>query len=129
MSQTVLIRVGLLFLLFQCITRTTHVAATEYVVGDENGWGFDTNLKSWLKGKHFKAGDVLRFDFNRIGLPSSVLAVNESQYKSCYTNGYEKQSYTPLRNRAVLEKGTNYFICSIGQFCDEYGLKMAVNAT
>lgn len=53
MSQAVLIRLGL--------TRTTHLAATEYVVGKNEGWKPDSELINWPNGTSkldFKAGDL-----------------------------------------------------------------------
>ncbi|XP_022926285.1 chemocyanin-like [Cucurbita moschata] len=37
-------------------------AATTFVVGDLNGWNL--GVEGWLNGKVFRAGDILRFNYN-----------------------------------------------------------------
>jgi len=49
--------------------------ATSFVVGDNNGWSFNTN--NWPNGKKFKAGDVLGLSYPpHFALP--FLYINQS---------------------------------------------------
>ncbi|XP_014507759.1 basic blue protein isoform X1 [Vigna radiata var. radiata] len=97
-------------------------AATTYTVGDRNGWTFNT--VSWPKGKRFKAGDTLVFNYN----PKihNVVAVSRAGYNGCNTPKGSKV-YLTGKDRIKLVKGQNFFICNIAGHC-ESGMKIAVNA-
>ncbi|KAJ4721726.1 Basic blue protein [Melia azedarach] len=122
MRSIVLIGLGFLFFLLQ-ITATS---ATEYVVGGNKGWDLYPELYYWPNGKHFKAGDVLIFNYRNP--PYTVEAVNESQYINCNAMGHPKKVYTSGHDRVVVHKGLNYFICGNIDYC-MYGMRIAVNAT
>uniref|UniRef100_A0A0D9ZCA6 Plantacyanin n=1 Tax=Oryza glumipatula TaxID=40148 RepID=A0A0D9ZCA6_9ORYZ len=93
-----------------------------YTVGDRGGWGF--NSGGWLRGKRFRAGDVLVFKYS----PSAhnVVAVNAAGYKSCSAPRGAKV-YKSGSDRVTLARGTNYFICSFPGHC-QAGMKIAVTA-
>ncbi|KAL6328631.1 hypothetical protein AAG906_003316 [Vitis piasezkii] len=57
------------------------VDAASFTVGGTSGWTF--NVVGWPKGKRFKAGDVLVFNYS----PSAhnVVAVNKAGYNGCTT--------------------------------------------
>ncbi|CAF2090628.1 unnamed protein product [Brassica rapa] len=63
------------------VLQSYHVQASTYIVGDSLKWAF--NVVDWPKGKHFKAGDVLVFNYN----PSfhNVVVVDSGGYNSCKT--------------------------------------------
>lgn len=37
----------------------TSISATEYIVGDQNGWSLDFDYQTWTKDKVFYVGDKL----------------------------------------------------------------------
>ncbi|KAJ4750824.1 Basic blue-like protein [Rhynchospora pubera] len=119
-ANKVTIAFGLVFLFF--LLGSEVVNAATYTVGDGGGWSF--NSGSWPKGKSFRAGDVLVFNYN----PSihNVVAVNGAGYKSCKTPGGSKV-FTSGKDRITLTRGTNYFICNFAGHC-ESGMKIAVTA-
>lgn len=47
--------------IFAVIVLSTIAMATEYIVGDENGWTNDGSVdyEAWAKGKMFNVGDLL----------------------------------------------------------------------
>ncbi|ESW20481.1 hypothetical protein PHAVU_006G212900 [Phaseolus vulgaris] len=96
--------------------------ATSFVVGDNNGWSFNTN--NWPNGKKFKAGDVLVFNYD----PShhDVRVVDVNGYNSCNPSKASK-SFHSGHDQVTLAQGTTYFICSFPGHCQQ-GMKIAINA-
>ncbi|KAJ7965445.1 Basic blue protein-like [Quillaja saponaria] len=117
-AQTVVVGVMLLCLLFQI----HHIDAASFQVGDTSGWTFNTD--SWSKGKKFKAGDVLIFNYD----PTihNVVAVNKNGYNSC-TSPAGAKVFKSGKDQVKLGRGQNYFICSNAGHCDS-GMKIAINA-
>ncbi|XP_009403746.2 basic blue protein-like [Musa acuminata AAA Group] len=106
-----------------CLLIHSEVAeAATYVVGGNSGWTF--NVASWPRGKSFRAGDVLVFNYN----PSvhNVVAVSAAGYNSC-SAPKGSRVYTSGKDRITLARGTNYFICSFAGHCQS-GMKIAVTA-
>ncbi|XP_018505540.1 basic blue protein [Pyrus x bretschneideri] len=97
----------------------THAAPQ--AVGDSGGWTF--NSDSWPNGKHFRAGDVLLFNYD----PNlhNVVAVDRGGYSSCTTPSGAKV-FRSGKDRVRLGRGQNYFICSFPGHC-ESGMKVAIN--
>uniref|UniRef100_A0A1J3GQF9 Basic blue protein n=1 Tax=Noccaea caerulescens TaxID=107243 RepID=A0A1J3GQF9_NOCCA len=99
-----------------------YVQAATYTVGDSNVWTY--NAVNWPRGKSFKAGDVLVFNYN----PSihNVVAVDSGGYNNCKTPA-RARTYTSGKDRITLSKGQNFFICSFPGHC-ESDMKIAVTA-
>ncbi|KAL2477521.1 Basic blue protein [Forsythia ovata] len=108
-----------LVVLFYCEV----VEAATYTVGGANGWTFD--VADWPKGKNFKAGDILVFNYS----PGThdVVVVDESGYNSCISPSGAKV-YQTGKDHIKLVKGQNYFICDFEGHCD-FGMKIAITAT
>ncbi|KAJ6427641.1 hypothetical protein OIU84_023100 [Salix udensis] len=96
--------------------------AATYSVGGPGGWTF--NVSGWPKGKSFKAGDILVFNYSPAA--HNVVAVNRAGYSSCSTPRGAKV-YTSGKDRIKLVKGQNFFTCSFTGHCQS-GMKIAVNA-
>ncbi|KAL5787503.1 hypothetical protein ACOSP7_004452 [Xanthoceras sorbifolium] len=96
--------------------------AATYTVGGAGGWTF--NVAAWSKGKRFKAGDVLVFNYSQ-GI-HNVVAVNKVGYKACITPKGAKV-YRTGKDQIKLAKGPNFFICNFGGHC-ESGMKIAITA-
>uniref|UniRef100_A0A2N9FQ55 Basic blue protein n=1 Tax=Fagus sylvatica TaxID=28930 RepID=A0A2N9FQ55_FAGSY len=108
----------LLGLLFQC----ENVWAATFFVGGAGGWTF--NVDSWPKGKTFRAGDVLVFNYDPRA--HNVVIVNQQGYDTCQASGGSRQFQTGS-DRITLVKGGNYFICTFPGHCANK-MKIAVNA-
>ncbi|MCD7461923.1 hypothetical protein HAX54_047380 [Datura stramonium] len=96
--------------------------AAVYTVGGSGGWTFNT--VGWPKGKRFRAGDILAFNY-----PSgahNVVAVNKDGYNKCSTPRGAKV-YNKGGDKVKLVKGQNYFICNFPSHC-ESGMKISVFA-
>ncbi|XP_044488859.1 basic blue protein-like [Mangifera indica] len=112
-------------LVFLLLLQTEVSEATTYTVGysDTNGWTY--NVAKWPKGKSFKAGDVLVFNYD----PSlhDVVVVNKRGYKNCTTPKNAKV-YQTGKDRITLAQGNSYYICNFPGHC-ENGMKIAVTAS
>ncbi|XP_073127960.1 basic blue protein-like [Henckelia pumila] len=97
--------------------------AATYTVGDGGGWTF--NVAGWPKGKTFKAGDVLVFNYGPGA--HNVVSVNRGGYRGCSTYSGDKV-FQSGSDRIKLAKGQNFFICSFPGHCQS-GMKIAVTAT
>ncbi|KAK4572570.1 hypothetical protein RGQ29_030832 [Quercus rubra] len=117
-SQAMVMVVVLLCLLVQF----EHVHAATYTVGGSGGWTFNTD--SWPKGKRFRAGDVLVFNYD--STTHNVVAVDRAGYSSC-TSPAGAKVYNSGNDQIKLAKGQNYFICNFSGHCAS-GMKVAINA-
>ncbi|XP_057531741.1 basic blue protein-like [Amaranthus tricolor] len=96
--------------------------AALYTVGGPSGWTF--NVQNWPRGKPFKAGDILAFNYARNA--HNVVAVTSRGFNSC-TAPKGSKVYQTGRDRIRLSRGVNYFICTFPGHC-KGGMKIAVNA-
>ncbi|KAB1210163.1 Basic blue protein [Morella rubra] len=94
---------------------------TVHTVGGDYGWTFD--VRKWTKGKKFKAGDILSFNYD----PSfhNVVAVDVRGYRTC-TASSKSKIYRSGKDRLKLLEGRHYFICNIPGHCEE-GMKIEVD--
>ncbi|KAL8536055.1 hypothetical protein ACS0TY_011621 [Phlomoides rotata] len=96
--------------------------AATYTVGGSGGWTF--NVAGWPKGKTFKAGDTLLFNYGPGA--HNVVAVNSAGYRGCSTPRGSKVVQTG-KDQIRLVKGPNFFICNFPSHC-ESGMKIAITA-
>ncbi|XP_021284810.1 basic blue protein-like [Herrania umbratica] len=111
--------VALLLCLLVCLQ---NIDAATYTVGGASGWTF--NMATWPKGKSFRAGDVLVFNYD--ATIHNVVGVNRAGYTGCTTPAGAKV-YTSGKDQVTLAKGPNFFICNTAGHC-ESGMKIAINA-
>ncbi|KAL3843711.1 hypothetical protein ACJIZ3_001114 [Penstemon smallii] len=96
--------------------------AATYTVGDGGGWNFNT--AAWPKGKRFRAGDTLLFNYNsRI---HNVVKVNKVGHDGC-TTPRGATVYQTGKDQIKLGKGQNFFICNLPGHCQS-GMKIAITA-
>ncbi|XP_050378814.1 basic blue protein-like [Argentina anserina] len=98
--------------------------AATYTVGDKGGWTF--NVDGWPRGKTFRAGDTVVFNYG--SAVHNVVAVNKAGYQKCSTTPGNAKVFQTGRDRIRLARGQNYFICSIPGHCQS-GMKVAITAT
>ncbi|KAK6940546.1 Phytocyanin domain [Dillenia turbinata] len=99
------------------------IQAADYIVGESSGWTFD--VENWSKGKKFKSGDNLIFNYDTS--LHNVVVVDAKGYGSCTASSTAK-TYSSGSDKVKLSKGMNYFICSLPGHCD-MGVKVAVKAS
>ncbi|CAL0306524.1 unnamed protein product [Lupinus luteus] len=112
-----------LMLLLMCLLLHSEMAhAATYTVGGANGWTFNT--ATWPRGKRFRAGDTLVFNYSPGA--HNVVAVDKASYSACKTPKGSKV-YNSGSDQIKLAKGPNYFICNFVGHC-ESGTKIAISA-
>ncbi|CAN8272693.1 unnamed protein product [Cochlearia groenlandica] len=104
------------------LLEASYVRAATYTVGESKGWTFSAD--GWPSGKHFKAGDVLVFNYDPKN--HNVVVVDSGGYNNCKTPTSAK-IYTSGKDHITLSKGKNFFICNFPGHC-ESAMKIAVNA-
>ncbi|KAL0335193.1 UNVERIFIED_CONTAM: Basic blue protein [Sesamum radiatum] len=114
----VVVMVAALAVVFQCEV----AEAATYTVGGAGGWTF--NVATWPKGKQFRAGDTLVFNY-KSGI-HNVVAVDRAGYRGC-TSPNGAKVYQTGNDQIKLRKGQNFFICTIAGHCQS-GMKIAVTA-
>ncbi|OEL26937.1 Basic blue protein [Dichanthelium oligosanthes] len=97
-------------------------AAASYMVGDYGGWKF--NVDRWAKGRTFRAGDQLVFNYNRA--VHDVAIVNAAAYRNCVVPRGARVLRSG-RDKVKLGRGTHYFVCTVRGHC-QAGMKIAVRA-
>ncbi|CAL0329918.1 unnamed protein product [Lupinus luteus] len=113
---------AVLLLLCLFVIQSEIVNAATYTVGGAGGWTFNTN--GWPKGKRFRAGDRLVFNYGRGA--HNVAVVNKGGYAGCNTPRGSKV-YRSGKDQITLSRGMNYFICSFVGHC-QFGMKIAIYA-
>lgn len=97
--------------------------AATYYVGGTGGWTFNT--VGWSRGKRFRAGDTLVFNYRQGA--HNVVAVTKEVYDKCSTPRRGSKVYRSGKDRVRLAKGQNYFMCNFPGHCGS-GVKIAINA-
>ncbi|CAL9150604.1 unnamed protein product [Musa hybrid cultivar] len=93
-----------------------HVAATDYTVGDDDGWTTGTNYLTWSEKYNFTVGDVLVFRY--LAGQHDVYQVTEETYRSCNSSSGVLRRYASGADRVALEEATTYwFICNTSGHC------------
>ncbi|XVF39580.1 hypothetical protein PTKIN_Ptkin01aG0045200 [Pterospermum kingtungense] len=107
-------------LLFLCMVVPS--LATVYTVGGTSGWTSGVDYTSWTKGKTFKVGDSLVFNY-----PTShtVDEVSSSDYSTCTVGNSITTDSSGATTIALKKAGTHYFICGTIGHCAN-GMKLAV---
>ncbi|KAB1208480.1 Basic blue protein [Morella rubra] len=109
-------------LLFCLLLHRENVWAATFTVGDGRGWTF--NVEGWPRGKTFKSGDVLVFNYNRA--LHNVVVVDRRGYDDCKAPAGAK-TFQSGSDKIKLVKGPNYFICTFPGHCQSK-MKIAVYA-
>uniref|UniRef100_A0A0D9VEE9 Plantacyanin n=1 Tax=Leersia perrieri TaxID=77586 RepID=A0A0D9VEE9_9ORYZ len=114
-------------LLAVCCGEILVADAKEWTVGDSKGWTF--GVAGWEKGKAFKAGDVLVFNYDP--KMHNVLQVDEATYDSCQIVGAGadggETAFNSGHDKITLAAGKAYYICSVPGHCAN-GMKIAVDS-
>ncbi|GAB2229726.1 hypothetical protein Droror1_Dr00013978 [Drosera rotundifolia] len=119
-AATVMAAAMVVLVLVQCGVTS---AATTYTVGGTGGWTF--NVVGWPKGRRFRVGDTLVFNYNSAF--HDLVPVNKAAYDSCSAPASSKVLHSG-NDQVKLRRGTSYFICSFPGHC-QGGMKIAVTAT
>ncbi|XP_074580992.1 basic blue protein-like [Curcuma longa] len=101
------------------------VQATEYAVGDTDGWETGTNFLRWSQNHNFTVGDVLVFNY--VPVQHNVYQVTEKTYRSCNCSSGVLKVYGSGRDRVTLAEATSYwFLCGVEGHCLG-GMRMVIS--
>nr|GMD74981.1 basic blue protein-like [Ipomoea batatas] len=101
------------------------VLATEFVVGDENGWknnNFD--YKAWAGSKEFHVGDKLIFKY-RPGA-HNVYKVDGAGFQQCKAPENSTSLSSGNDEVTLSSPGKKWYICGVGTHCQS-GMKLVIN--
>ncbi|XP_058106263.1 uclacyanin-3-like [Magnolia sinica] len=96
--------------------------ATQYTVGDTNGWTTGVNYVSWASGKNFAVGDTLLFTY---GSNHGVDEVSQVDYNNCNSNNAISSASGGSTPITLTNTGSRYFLCPTFGHCGQ-GMRLAV---
>ncbi|XP_021283242.1 mavicyanin-like [Herrania umbratica] len=98
--------------------------ATDYIVGDDNGWTINFDYQAWAKDKVFWVGDKLVFQYPQ-GY-HNVFKVNGTAFKNCDIPPAD-EALTSGNDTIVLKTpGRKWYICGVSDHCAAYNQKLAI---
>ncbi|KAJ4956313.1 hypothetical protein NE237_013096 [Protea cynaroides] len=118
-SQAATLGIVILFLLLKW---EIVLCNNTYVVGYAKGWGPYPEIFYWTKGKDFKTGDTLVFNYKNPDY--RVAVVNADEYTSC-TAGPDAKIYNSGHDQIPIRPQNNFYIAAVPQYCNE-GAKLQV---
>ncbi|XP_009386091.2 mavicyanin-like [Musa acuminata AAA Group] len=113
---------GVVALLVLLVAAAPAASATDYTVGDLQGWVSGVDYTAWASGKTFNVDETLFFQYNGL---HTLAEVGEADYKACSASN-SIQTYTDQSTKITLTRpGSRYFICGTPGHCSS-GMKLAV---
>ncbi|KAH0470491.1 hypothetical protein IEQ34_000214 [Dendrobium chrysotoxum] len=100
------------------------VGATDFIVGDEDGWKLGVNYTEWAEDKDFRVGD--RIVFNYVKGKHNVLSVSGPAFHSCNKTASSQLLTTGNDKIELTKAGRKWYICAIGDHCDK-GMKLFID--
>ncbi|KAJ4774902.1 Blue copper protein [Rhynchospora pubera] len=103
------------------------VAATDYTVGDSDGWAIGTNYLAWASKYNFTKGDALIFTY--VKGQHDVYEVTQDSFRSCNATNGTLHIYNSGIDTVNLTRATEYwFLCNIKDHCIG-GMKFTINVS
>ncbi|EEF36698.1 Mavicyanin, putative [Ricinus communis] len=99
----------------------TVAMATDFVVGDDQGWKLGVNYTEWANGKVFHVGDTLVFKYES---PHNVYKVDGTAFKACNASGILLNSGNDIVPLSL--PGKKWYICGFADHCGR-GQKLVIN--
>ncbi|XP_077247770.1 blue copper protein-like [Tasmannia lanceolata] len=98
--------------------------ATEYVVGDNDGWTIGVDYNDWAVDKKFYVGDVLVFKYNEGS--HTVIKVNGTGFAGCITSPNSGVLTSGDDKITLLTPGNKWYICGVSNHCSYYYQKLTI---
>ncbi|KAK6942470.1 Phytocyanin domain [Dillenia turbinata] len=99
--------------------------ATEYIVGDANGWTTNFDYQAWAKDKVFMVGDKLIFQYT--SGKHNVFKVNGTGFQDCIVPPANESFNSGNDTITLLTPGNKWYICGVGKHCANLGMKLSIN--
>ncbi|XP_062199328.1 mavicyanin-like [Phragmites australis] len=114
----------ILLLLLAAAARHHGAGATEYTVGDSEGWTIGSNYLTWSQKYNFTAGDTLVFNY--VAEQHDVYRVTQDAFRTCEPANQTMRVWASGHDLVNLTvPGDYYFICNVPGHCLG-GMKFAV---
>ncbi|KAL6655146.1 hypothetical protein ACP70R_005972 [Stipagrostis hirtigluma subsp. patula] len=125
MGATTAMAAVIVLLLVLAAARRPGAGATEYTVGDSEGWTNGPNYLSWSQKHNFTAGDTLVFSY--VAPQHNVYRVTLDAFRTCEPAANETLRIWASGRDVVnlTAPGDYYFICNVAGHCLG-GMKLAV---
>ncbi|XP_075508188.1 blue copper protein-like [Primulina tabacum] len=108
-------------------TAVAPTLATDYMVGDNDGWTLGVDYTAWAKGKDFYVGDTIMFMYKE-GV-HNILKVNGSDFKHCMSSNSSNKALTSGHDVITLATpGNKWYICGIGDHCSK-GMQLSITVS
>ncbi|KAJ3692818.1 hypothetical protein LUZ60_011913 [Juncus effusus] len=118
----------LLITFIGALMRKTLIGATDYTVGDSEGWTIGQNYLAWAQKYNFTVGDTLLFNY--VPKQHNVYEVTKDAFKSCNATNETLHIYKSGSDMINLTQSTEYFfICNIKDHCGLGGMKFSINVS
>ncbi|XP_015970962.1 blue copper protein 1a [Arachis duranensis] len=113
------------FFAISMVLLSSFATATDFVVGDNDGWKLDYNYTKWAQDKVFHVGDVLVFKYNNDS--HNVLKVNATSFKDCVTSDPLETFRSGHDWISLQSPGKKWYICGIAGHCADHQMKLVIN--
>ncbi|XP_059664058.1 blue copper protein-like [Cornus florida] len=100
------------------------IFATEFIVGDNDGWKINFDYEAWAKGKMFMVGDTLVFKYTEGS--HNVFKVNGTGFDQCIKPPANEALTTGNDVITLKTPGNKWYICGVGQHCAMGNQKLAI---
>ncbi|KAE8699242.1 putative Uclacyanin 1 [Hibiscus syriacus] len=98
--------------------------ATEFVVGDDQGWGLGIDYDAWAQGKQFFVGDNLVFKY-KAGY-HNVYKVTGDEFQDCTVpSSNSSGSFSGNDKIKLATAGNKWYICGVNGHCQS-GQKLTI---
>ncbi|RVW12144.1 hypothetical protein VitviT2T_020375 [Vitis vinifera] len=98
--------------------------ATEFTVGDDQGWTINFDYEAWAKDKVFRVGDELVFKYT--AGRHNVFKVNGTVFTNCTIPPPNEALTTGNDVITLATPGRKWYICGVNDHCANYGQKLAI---
>nr|CAN80941.1 hypothetical protein VITISV_035838 [Vitis vinifera] len=98
--------------------------ATEFAVGDDQGWTINFDYEAWAKDKVFHVGDELVFNYT--AGRHNVFKVNGTAFTNCTIPPSNEALSTGNDVITLAAPGRKWYICGVNDHCANYGQKLAI---
>ncbi|GMI79001.1 hypothetical protein like AT3G17675 [Hibiscus trionum] len=90
--------------------------ATDFVVGDDAGWGLGIDYHLWAQGKQFFVGDNLVFQYTAGA--HSVYKVTGDEFRNCTVpSNSSLGSFSENDTIKLATAGNKWYICGVNDHC------------
>ncbi|KAL4591904.1 hypothetical protein LXL04_004879 [Taraxacum kok-saghyz] len=113
------------FAIFAMVLLSSTTMATEYVVGDENGWTVNYDYTTWTKNKVFYVGDKLVFKYP--AKIHNVYKVNATSFASCTVPSPSTGLTSGNDVVTLVAPGKKWYICGVEDHCANQKQKLVID--